>query len=401
MSSTAAPAPADSAPERNLNHSDIHRVADTIPDDFMDFDERESASSDHEQHDRQEAELSGEARRAAEGLELDEGEEAEERPKKRQKQPQDGREAEEAAEGEEEAEGASEGDEGEEQPEDGSETEAKEPGKDAKPDRLNLRDDAVIVIDGHEISGAEVKRGFMRTADYTRKTQEVAEQRRHVEGLQHTIRAQEQELAQILDLATEITRGTIPQAPDIRQYDTSSPQGLAGYIQAQEAYNKQVKGLETLVQARQAAAGQMTEQQRAAVQAQEEQRQQQMQAHLQNEIRLLQERIPELRTREGWNNLYSEVEKFGGHYNLTPADVNALQDHRQYAVLKDALAYRKLQAAKPAVVKQAQAAPPIRPAARQGSGTRAADPNRSAQEAFRRNPTARTAAATLPDSWFD
>lgn len=399
MSSTAAPASADSAPERNLNHSDIRDVADSLPDDFAEYDD--SPSSDHERHDREEPELSGEARRAAEDLNLDEGEEPAERPKKRQKQPQDGREAEEAPEGGEEAEGASEDDEGEEQPEDGSEPEAKEPDKDAKPDRLNLRDDAVIVIDGHEINGAEVKRGFLRQADYTRKTQEVAAERQQVQALRQHIGAQEQELAQILDLATAITRDVIPEQPDIRQYDTSTSEGVAAFLRAQQAYQGKVQGLQKLVEAQRAQAGQMTEQQRADLQAQEEQRQQQMQAHLQNEIRLLQERIPELRTREGWNNLYSDVEKFGGHYNLTPADVNALQDHRQYAVLRDALAYRKLQAAKPAVQKQVQAAPPIRPAARQGSGTRAADPNRSAQEAFKRNPTARTAAATLPDSWFE
>jgi len=394
MAHSAAPA-AEHENARHLNPSDMREVADSLPDDFADYDD--SRSSDHEQHDREETELSGEARRAAEDLDLDEGDEAAEKPRRRQKaEPQD----DDASEDEEAAGEAPESEEeAEEQPEDGSETETKD-AKDAKPDRLNLKDDALIVIDGHEISGAEVKRGFLRQADYTRKTQEVAQERQQVQNLRQQIAAQEQELAQILDLATEVTRGVLPKAPDLSHYNTQDPAGLAQFLQDQQAYQQQVKGLETLVHARQSTTQQTEAQRQAALQAEQQQRAQTEQQQLQHELRLLQERTPELRTREGWNKLHADVEKYGKDFGLTPQDVNSFRDHRMFPVLMAALEMQKLKAAKPATVKQVQAAPPIRPAARQ-AGTRAADPNRSAQEQFRRNPNARTAAATLPDSWFE
>jgi hypothetical protein len=399
MAHSAAPA-AEHENLRNLNHSDIRDVADTMSDD--DFFEHfaDSPSSDHEQHEREDTELSAEAKRAAEDMNLDDGEEAAKEPRRARKTQASEDEADDADEAADEAPERTEEDEGEEEAEGEASPEAKDADKDAKPDRLNLRDDTTIVIDGQEINGAEVKRGFLRQADYTRKTQEVAQERQQVQALRQQIAAQEQELAQILDLATEVTRGVLPKPPAIENYDTNNPASLGQYIRDQQAYQQQIKGLETLVQSRQATVQQQEAQRRAELQAQQHESQQQMQARLQNELRLLQERIPELRTREGWNTLNADVEKYGNAWHLTPGDVNGLQDHRMYAVLKDALAYRKLQAAKPAAVKQVQAAPPIRPAARQSSGTRAADPNRSAQEAFRRNPNARTAAATLPDDWI-
>lgn len=398
MAHSAAPA-AEHENLRNPNIDDIRGIADSLPDDFAEHDD--SPSSDHEQHDRQDSELSADERKAADGLDLDDGEEAAEKPRRRQKpEPEDNDTADDEEGADETPERKEDEGEGEEQSEDGSELEAKE-AKDAKPDRLNLRDDTTIVIDGQEINGAEVKRGFLRQADYTRKTQEVAQERQQVQAMRQQISAMEAELAQVLDLATDVTRGVLPKAPDIRAYDTQNPQALAQFLQDQQAYQEQIRGLETLVQSKQTTAQQQEAQRRAAAEAEQQQRAQVEQQQLQNELRLLQERTPELRTREGWNKLHADVEKYGKDFGLSPQDVNGFRDHRMFPVLMAALEMQKLKAAKPATVKQVQAAPPIRPAARQASGTRAADPNRSAQEAFRRNPTVRTAAATLPDSWFE
>lgn len=48
---------------------------------------------------------------------------------------------------------------------------------------VTIADDAVVVIDGEEVTGAELKASRLRQADYTRKTQEVAAERREVETL--------------------------------------------------------------------------------------------------------------------------------------------------------------------------------------------------------------------------
>lgn len=404
MAHSAAPA-AEHENLRNPNVTDIRGVADSMSDDDFFSDFAESRSSDHEQHEREDTDLSGEARRAADDLTLDEGEEPAQKPRKRQKPEPEQEEAPDDEEAADEAPETKDGDEeeGEEQPEDGSEPEAKEAkdGKDAKPDRINLRDDATIVIDGHEITGAEVKRGFLRQADYTRKTQEVSQLRHQLAQREEEVRNQQEEIVQILNIATDVTGGMLPKEPDLANYDVNDARSIASYLYALDQYKKQVEGIRQTVQSRQTMTQQQEAQKRAAAEAQEQERQQTYQARLQNEQRLLLEKIPEFRTSEGRNNFAADVEKYGGHFGLTPADVSQLQDHRQYAVLRDAIAYRKLQAAKPAAVKQAQAAPPIRPAARPASGTRAADPRRSAEDRFRRDPTLRNAAATLPDSLFE
>lgn len=399
MSGSAAPAAAERAPVRELNPSDMRQVADTIPDDAFDFadGDDDSPSSDHASHERGD-DLSPAERAAADDLPLDE--EPAERPRKREKRPQNGDEAEEPAEGEGTDEGRQEGGDGEEgsaADDDGANGERQE----AKPDRINLRDDATIVIDGHEVTGADVKRGFLRQADYTRKTQEVAAERLQVQQLRQQLDAQGVELSTVLDLATAITRDVIPQPPDLRQYDTGTPQGIAAFIEAQQKYQHKIAGLEQLVQSRQTAVSQQTAQQQAQQRELEQRQAQQEQEELQQEVRLMQEKIPQLRTREGWNTFYADVDKYGKQHGVTAQHAAGIKKTLELQVLMAAVKMWKLEAAKPAVVRQAQAAPPIRPAARQASGTRAADPQRSAQEAFRRNPTARTAAATLPDSWFD
>ena len=72
-------------------------------------------------------------------------------------------------------------------PEDSDEqTEGDEDGKEkdeasAYPE-ITLTADAVYLIDGEQISGEELKGRLMRTADYTRKTQELAARRKEVDA---------------------------------------------------------------------------------------------------------------------------------------------------------------------------------------------------------------------------
>ncbi len=111
--------------------------------------------------------------------------------------------------------------------------------------------------------------------------------------------------------------------------------------------------------------------------------------------------MPELRTPEGQKAFFADAEKFGEHYGLSAQDIGGIQDHRALRVLKDAIAYRKLQAAKPAALEKVKAAPPIRPAVRQTAGTRNGDQQKRAMDRLRREGTVEAAAETLPDSYFD
>ncbi|TXN38510.1 hypothetical protein [Methylobacterium sp. WL7] len=288
------------------------------------------------------------------------------------------------------------GEEGEpevEEPEDGEDATKDAKGED-KPEEA--KDAITVKIDGQEYPIEEIKRGFMRTADYTRKTQEVAETRKQVETYQQRLQQSEGELAQVLDLATEITRGSLPQPPSQSMIDTD-PQG---YLRAQAHYTAEVQKLEKLVQARQSLGQQQTHQQRQAQEAAKAEQTQAAQVALQNEIRLMQEKLPELRTPEGRNTFFADAQKQATAYGLAPEDIAGIQDHRLLLVLKDAMAFRKLQSAKPAAVEKAKAAPPIRPATRP-PGTRDEGGRRAALERFHRDPSIQNAAATIPDSWLE
>jgi hypothetical protein len=378
MSDSAAPAERAPAPEVNPN--DMRAMANSIPDEAFDFDDDDipaegtaAERQEHEQPAREDGEEPGDdeaARRAAED------------------EPDEEQEAEAEAEREERRERGEETEEERTAREDRELKAAKETPVGEEPKSVK--------IDGQDFPIEEIKRGFLRQQDYTRKTQEVAQERQQVHGYAQHLRAQESELAQVLDLATEITRANLPQPPDPAMIDTD----VIGYNKRQAAYTQEIQKLEKLVQARTALAQQQGEQQRAASEQEQQSRAQSVQAALQNEARLMHEKIPELRTPEGRNTFFAEAAKHGAAYGLAPEDIAGVQDHRMFLVLRDAMKFRQLQSAKPAAVEQARAAPPIRPAVRQ-PGTRGPDSRRAAEERFHRNPTIKNAAATLPDSLFD
>lgn len=86
-----------------------------------------------------------------------------------------------------------EGSEDEEQPEEDEDTE-----EESSSDELDLSHDAVYVIDGEEVTGAQLKSERMAHADYTRGKQELAKQ---VKDNQHQFMEQNENLAAAIQLA--------------------------------------------------------------------------------------------------------------------------------------------------------------------------------------------------------
>lgn len=334
-------------------------IADTISDDMLNI---EPADDDVEPQQRQDVQ--------------DEGPAAPEKP---QGAPVDGHE--EPDEAEEEAT----------EPEAKAEEPPAEDDEDAKARQAASEDAKTVKIDGREIPIAEIKRGFLRQQDYTRKTQEVAQEKAAVAQHAQRLQAGEAELGKILDIAVNLVKARMPQPPDRSMID-SDP---VGYLHHQEAYRAAMVEVEQIMQAQ----AQVGKRSQAQTEAQKHQSQQQFQQALQEQADALAEKIPELRTQAGWDTLFSEVDRFGSSWGLKREDVAGVQDHRQHLVLQDALAYRKLMAAKPAAVERAKTAPPIPPATRQAQGTRPSAIAR-ANDRLRREGTVEAAAAALPDSWF-
>lgn len=72
-------------------------------------------------------------------------------------------------------------DEEDEEDDDGEGDEESEESEDDDGDPLELDDEDVLIVDGEEVTFQEIREGNLREADYTKKTQELADERREVE----------------------------------------------------------------------------------------------------------------------------------------------------------------------------------------------------------------------------
>lgn len=332
----------DNTPEGTVDDEDLYAQADGLNDEAI----TEIEDSDEEQPDDR-----------AEGQDENEGE------------PED--EAEEA--------------ETEEEPEAEAAEEKAKPAE--QPARIRLKDGSEVTLD-------EVDAGFLRQSDYTRKTQEVARERAAIEGDRAHLTQYAHHAKATLDLAIDALGKVLPRKPDPAMIQTDA----LGYMQAQAVYEAGVEQLDQLVAARRQAEGQEQEQRKGLTR----QQQADLGKAIEREGQLLVQKAPELRSEAARSQMLREASDLGAkHYDLKADEVGAIQDHRFILILKDAIAYRKLQDAKPAAIAKVKAAPPIRPAVRQAPGTRAAQRDNKAWARLQREGTPEAAADALPDSLFD
>lgn len=365
---TSAPAEtADARPE------DIRSIANDLPNDAFGFEDDDDAGSEGEGGEQQEPVRTERARQQPRG------EGGRFAP---QGEPEEGDgEAGPGEEGQSEAEGEAE------QADDGTDAEPEAKADDEKDDKGKKQEASVFIeIDGARYSAEDVRRGFLRNDDYTRKTQEIAQHRQTIQQEAQRIQAHEQELVGVLDIAVAALRDTLPAQPDMALLDSDPV-----------AYSRQMAQHQAGVQRLQALAAQQQQVgQRQTAQQQEQTRQQQEQERrsLVEAQNTLRQKMPALFTEQGRTEFLTRVEKYGEKLGLGRGDIDMIQDPRAFPVLDMAMKYLDLQAKKPAAVDRVKSAPPIRPAARPGAGTREGQVRRDADQRFRQNPDIKSALAT-------
>jgi hypothetical protein len=113
-----------------------------------------------------------------------------------------------------------------------------------------------------------------------------------------------------------------------------------------------------------------------AKQKAEEESKAETQKRIADETRLFIDRA-DLKTPEAQKAFADDVLKIGQeHYGFTPQDLAQKMDHRDLLVLKDAIAWRKLQADKPKALEKVKDVPPVQV---QAPGRRVSAPERAAQ----------------------
>ena len=248
-------------------------------------------------------------------------------------------------EGEADESDAPEGEEGDEaDPDEEGESEA----SDKKPE--------TIEIDGKPVNLEEVKLGYLRQQDYTRKTQQLSTERQEFDAAIQRVTQIDQSARQALDLAKQVISSVIPQAPsmDLLQSDP------VAYFQAKEAHDLALNVIKQLDER-----GRTTQQ--AMTREQVMKRHDDHQKALEKENEMLIEKLPYLATSDGKERFRREAVEYGAkHYGLTAAEINSISSAKELSVLADAISYRKLKDKTPqAVQKVAQAPKMVKPGTRE------------------------------------
>ena len=238
----------------------------------------------------------------------------------------------ESVEPQDEAEEDSEDVEGEEE-----ETEEEEP----------VESKFVVKVDGKEleVDKEELIRGYQREADYTRKTQKLAEERRLVESEFQQVLAEREQYAQVLGQLKQKVQEFEPAEPDWNALEAQDP----------------------VEYARQWTHFQRRQQQMQAIQQEEARvnalRKVEQQKHLQElliaERDKLIEKIPDWKNPEKAKAERDGVLEYGKQIGLSDAELDQVTDSRAVIALYKAWKYDQLMSKKPELQSKIKKAPKL------------------------------------------
>jgi len=282
-----------------------------------------------------------------------------------------------AANGFEDGDEGEEGEEIDETEDDESEVEGEDDEPEEKPTGKRK-----LKVGDEELDEDEVVSGYMRQRDYTRKTEEVAAQRRQVEEIRQQVAAEREERANVLDVLIGSLHQELLGVDQARlnQLLDSDPKA---YLRAKEHLEAKQHMIRTAIQ------------QRLALQQQAVQEQaQQMAAYAQEQQRILADKLPEWRDPKRAQSEAREIESYLRGLGYQTEELNELVDHRAVLVARKAMLFDKLKATKG---QKAPATPPaaqVRPGAANPTNQQAVRQKR-AVERLRSNPNSLDALSAL------
>ena len=195
-----------------------------------------------------------------------------------------------------------------------------------------------------EVELDELIKGYQQGADYTKKSQALAEQRKAIEAeRQHLeyVKQERQAYAQKLQ-ALDSFLSQQNQGVNLDVLKETDPIGYAVAVAEQSQREKQLAVVRN-------------EQQRLAQQQQSEQ-QASLQNHLRQESEKLTSLIPELATPQG-DAVRKQIRDYAKSIGWSDQELGQLYDSRAVVTLYNGMKYAQLQKSKPEVNKKLQAAP--------------------------------------------
>lgn len=196
--------------------------------------------------------------------------------------------------------------------------------------------EVTIEIDGkaQKVPVAELKNGYLRQADYTRKTQQLAEQRKALEPEMHAVREERAHYAAILPaLAQQLQELQQSQAPD---WDRLWAEDPIEWVRQKSIAEERGKRIE-------AAKGEMARLQ----QVQQTEQVRALQEHVAAQREKLQELVPESRDKAKWDALRPKLREYAKQLGFSEEEVKQAYDARAVATMVKAMRYDELMSSKP------------------------------------------------------
>lgn len=209
----------------------------------------------------------------------------------------------------------------------------------------------VTLEDGQKISLGELKRNNLFQRDYSRKTEELKQQRLQLqEEYEKRVSEAEAEIQQKREFILRNAQRFMPKEPDPAMMDESSERyDPIGYLHAQRQYEHDMNQFRALAQ-----------QDHEAREAERQRQEQTYQATVAQEREKLFTALPKLKDDKVRAAFFEEAVDIGGtSYQVTPDEIKQIADHRYMRILHDAIEYRKAVAKAAAVKKEVAAKPKL------------------------------------------
>jgi chromosome segregation ATPase len=189
-----------------------------------------------------------------------------------------------------------------------------------------------VKVDGKEVEVTldELQKGYSRTQDYTRKTQQLAEARKAAEAELQAIRAEREQYAQLLGALSEQVKTAAEPKID---WDRLYKEDPIEYVRQREVMREN----------REKAAAIQAEQQRLAEIAQKEQMAQ-FESLKAKESEALLEALPAWKDPAKAKAEKAMLVEFGQKMGFTPQELGNIFDHRVVLALRKAALYDQMQA---------------------------------------------------------
>lgn len=207
-------------------------------------------------------------------------------------------------------------------------------------DGVDLNAKYRVKVNGEEVEATldEILKGYSRTADYTRKTQELAEQRKQFEAEFGGVREERQQYAHRLAQLEQAINDATPQEPDWDKVQQETPDQFPMLRAQWSLHNERMQALRE----------ERLKAEHAVMQDRQAERQQYLAAQREKVLEVLPEWKDEAKAKEAKAKMVAYVKDMG----YTVDEISRVEDYRLIALIDKAMRWDAAQKKKPDLTKR-------------------------------------------------